>query len=102
MGPTQAESLKVIAHIRAKPDKRSELEEALLALIEPTRTEEGCQEYELFVSTDDETQFTFIETWSSLEALEKHLQTPLLRAFFSRASELVEGEPQILQCKLVR
>ena len=102
MGPTPAESLKIVAHIRAKSGKRDELEKAVLGLIEPTRAEEGCQEYELFVSTEDENQFTFIETWTTPDALEQHLQTPPLQAFFARVGELLDGEPQILKLKLVR
>ena len=49
MGPTPPKSLKIIAHIQAKPAKRDELEKVLLSLIEPTRSDEGYQEYELFI-----------------------------------------------------
>ena len=83
-------------------EERKELEKAMLALIEPTRAEEGCQEYELFLSTEDENRFTFIETWTDSNALDKHLQTPPLQAFFGQVGEWVEGEPQILKLKLVR
>ncbi|HPA46862.1 MAG TPA: putative quinol monooxygenase [bacterium] len=97
MGPTPPKSLKIIAHIQAKPTKRDELEKVLLSLIEPTRSDEGYQEYELFISQDDPCHFTFVETWESLEALEKHLQTPHLQGFLSRADELLDGAPQVLK-----
>lgn len=100
MGPTPSTSLKVVAHITAKPGKRDELEKALVALIEPTRAEDACQEYELFVSTEDDSVFTFVETWTSPETLDQHLNTPHLQGFFAKAEELVEGAPQILTLKL--
>ena len=102
MTPTAAESLKVVAHIRAKPGKRDKLEKAQLAVIEPTRAEEGCLEYELFVSAENPDQFTFVETWASPDALEKHLQSPHVQAFFARAGELIDGEPQNFRLKPVR
>ena len=97
MGPTPPKSVKVIAHIHAKPSKRDELEKVLLSLIAPTRLDEGYQEYELFVSQDDPCHFIFIETWESPEALDKHVQTPHFQGFVRRAEELLEGAPQVLK-----
>lgn len=101
MGPTPPNSLKVVAHITAKPGKRDELMKAMLAIIEPTREEEPCQEYELFESTEDDHRFTFVETWTSAETLNQHLNKPHLQEFFRVAGELLDGEPQILQLKLL-
>ncbi len=42
------------------------------AFVAPTRKEDGCIRYDLFVDLDDPTKFTFIEEWESREALDKH------------------------------
>ncbi len=102
MNRTAPESLKVIANIRAKTGKREEIIQAALAAIEPTRAEDGCQEYEFFSSIDDESLFTFVETWSNPTALDKHLQTPHIQDFFRKLADLVDGEPQISKLKLIR
>ncbi len=101
MGPTPATSIKVVAQMVAKPGKRDDLKEALLALIEPTRQEQPCQEYELFTDPKNDHTFVFVETWSSQEALDEHLQTPHLQAFFSVAEDLLEEEPLIVTLKLI-
>lgn len=102
MSPTPAESLKIVAMIRVKPGKREEMIQAALAVIEPTRVEKGCQEYEFFSSVDDENLFTFVETWTSPAALDEHLQTPHIQSLFAKLESLVDGEPQIFKLKLIR
>jgi len=52
-----------------------ELRKALEAMIAPTRAEDGCILYDLYV-TKDGTTFVFFESWKSLNALQAHLQTP--------------------------
>ena len=62
----------VVAHIHAKPGREAELRAVLEGFVAPTRQEDGCLRYDLFVDLDDPTKFTFIEEWSSREALEAH------------------------------
>ncbi len=62
----------VVAHIHAKPGRESDLRKVLEAFVAPTRKEDGCIRYDLFVDLDDPTKFTFIEEWESREALDKH------------------------------
>lgn len=89
------ESVTVVAHIRARPGKEAELEQALLALVEPTMKEDGCLNYDLHRETDDAGHFVFYENWTSRGALEKHLAAPHVRAFLARAAELLAGPPDI-------
>ena len=70
--------LTVVAEMTAKPGKEAELRAALLALIEPTRKEPGCVQYDLHEATDAPGQFVFYENWTSREALDVHLATPHL------------------------
>ncbi len=51
--------------------------------------EEGCIRYDLFVDCDDPTKFTFIEEWSSREALAKHGQSAHITAGRTRFPELL-------------
>lgn len=45
--------LNVVAVLKAKPGSEQVLGDALAALVEPTRAEEGCTGYELFVYAFD-------------------------------------------------
>ncbi len=90
------ENLIVIAEMVAKAGKEDELKKQLLALVEPTRKEEGCVQYDLHLSTNEPGRFVFYENWASREMLERHLQSPHLRAFLGRTGELLAEPPRIL------
>ena len=88
--------LTVVAELNAAPGKESELREALLALIAPTRVEDGCVQYDLHESTDTPGQFVFYENWTSREHLDRPLASPHLAAVTPRCGELLAAPPRIL------
>jgi len=75
-----ANQVDVVAHFRALPGKEAELREVLESFVAPTRLEEGCLRYDLFVDADDPSKFTFIEEWESRELLTKHGQSAHIAA----------------------
>jgi len=94
-------TLRVVAHLTAKPDKIEETREALLKLIEKTRAEDGCVTYELMQNNTDPTDFTFVEEWSDDAALDAHLQTDHIKLIVSRAGELLAAPPDVRRYTLV-
>ena len=88
--------LTVVAEMMAKPGKEDELRRHLLALVEPTRQEDGCVQYDLHQSTGEAGRFVFFENWQSREALDRHLQTPHLLAFGRAAGELLAEPGRVL------
>lgn len=46
-----------------------------MAMLEPTRKEEGCLKYKLFENIRDSSQFTIICAWENEDAFEDHLQS---------------------------
>jgi quinol monooxygenase YgiN len=84
--------LTVFAEMHAKPGKESELRQALIGLIEPTRREAGCVQYDLHVDHETPRHYFFYENWTSKERLDAHLASPHLGAFVARAGELL-AEP---------
>jgi quinol monooxygenase YgiN len=65
-------------------------------MVEATRPEEGCIQYDLHVSTDQPGSFVFYENWASREALDRHAASPHLRAFGIKASELLNQPARVL------
>ncbi|HEX6126948.1 MAG TPA: putative quinol monooxygenase [Pyrinomonadaceae bacterium] len=94
-------SLRVVAHITARPDTVDETRELLMTLIEPTRAEAGCVTYELLQNNDDPTDFTFVEEWSGDDALDAHLVTEHLRNAAAKGSDLFAAPPDIRRYTLV-
>ena len=86
------ELLTVVAEMQAKPGKEDELRKAVLALVEPTRKEEGCVQYDLHVGTSDPGRFIFYENWTSREHLSRHAASEHLREFGKVAGDLL-AEP---------
>ncbi|MGQ9916291.1 MAG: putative quinol monooxygenase [Bryobacteraceae bacterium] len=87
--------LTVVAEIVAKPGCEQRLREELLRLIEPTRAEEGCLQYDLHESTEQPGRFLFYENWTSRAALDRHLATPHLERLSALLPELAQAEPRI-------
>lgn len=83
------EELTVLARIRAKKGKETEVLRAVTALLGPTKAEDGCINYDLHCSKDDPTLFFLYETWKSRKALDEHLATPYLQDFLGKAPDLL-------------
>lgn len=92
-------SLTIHALIKAKEGKEERIRQALLAMLEPTRAEAGCEAYILHRSKEDSTAFLFYETWASQEAFQAHLETPHFKNLVATAEKdgLFAEPPQITQ-----
>jgi quinol monooxygenase YgiN len=78
-----------------------ELRELLLTLIEPSRSDVGCINYDLHQSIEDPATFLFYENWSSREHLDKHAAAAHSQAFRAKASELLAEPPEVTLLKMI-
>lgn len=60
----------------ARGDSIDELRERLLALVAPTRAEQGCLRYDLHTHPEDPLRLTFLEEWATPQAHAEHDLTP--------------------------
>lgn len=90
-----SKQLTVIAHLVAKPDKIEETKAFLLSLVEPTRAEPGCVNYDLHQDDANPAEFTFYENWTNRAEWDKHMDMPHLKEFARKAPELFAVDPQI-------
>ena len=81
--------LTIVAQLKAKPGKEKELQQALQALVEPTRREQGVINYDMHVSNEDPGLFLFYENWRTKDEWDRHMKSPHLEAFSKRNDELV-------------
>jgi len=93
--PVASKTVKVIARITALSDQCEAMALMLMVLVEPTRKEEGCINYQFLQNTTDPGDFTFVEEWVSGSAIDAHLLTPYVHEAFSRAKPLLAKEPDI-------
>jgi quinol monooxygenase YgiN len=84
-------NVTVVATIRAKPGQEETVQRVLTGLIEPTRAEDGCINYDLHQDLDDGTRFVFHENWTSRDHLDRHLETPHLKSGQEQLGPIVES-----------
>lgn len=81
----------VVATLRVKPGKLSQLLEAARLVIAGTRKEDGCLFYDLHQSVTDPDQVVFVERWTSREALGKHFEAPHMVPWRATGAECLES-----------
>jgi Uncharacterized conserved protein len=89
------QNLRVVARVVALPDKIEALKAVLMGLVEPTRQEAGCLQYDLLQNQEDPTDFTFVEEWESLDHLQTHLASVHLQTAAIAIKDLVASPPDI-------
>ncbi|WP_434638018.1 putative quinol monooxygenase [Klebsiella sp. I138] len=87
-----SEAVSIIAVLKARPGKTAELQQALKALLSPTRQEPGNLDYALFQLRDMPDTFYMRESWRDPSALEAHIALPHFQAFIAQMDSLL-AEP---------
>jgi len=75
-------AFNVIATLIAKPGQQATLETLLRGLLEPTRLEAGCEQYDLHQD--------LLERWSDDAALADHDQSAHIQSFRAKAADVLE------------
>ena len=75
--------LSVVAECFVKEGFAEELKAEMIKLLEPTRAEDGCINYDLHQNQEDENHFIFYENWESAAHLAKHAQSAHIMAYRS-------------------
>ena len=82
--------LTIIAHIEAKEGKLDFLKKQVLALVEPTKKEQGCLRYELNQDIENSNLFIFVEEWKSHALWQQHMENSHLQTFVKATEGLLE------------
>lgn len=82
--------LTIIATIVAKQDNIDLVKAELIKLIAPTRSEEGCINYDLHQDNDNPAHFVFHENWESEALLKQHLASQHIADYMAATEGLIE------------
>jgi quinol monooxygenase YgiN len=83
-------NLTIVANIHAKADKIELVKVELQKLVEITRTEDGCIQYDLHRDNEDPAHFMFYENWESRDLWQTHMNAPHLAAYVAATDGAVE------------
>ena len=82
--------LTIVAKIKTKADKIDLVKTELDKLIDITRIEEGCINYDLHQDNEDTAHFMFYENWESRELWQVHMNVQHLRDYLAETDGAVE------------
>ena len=82
--------LTIVANIIAKNDQVELVKAELLKLIDITRAEEGCINYDLHQDNENPAHFMFFENWASRELWQTHMGNKHLAEYMEATDGAVE------------
>lgn len=94
-------TITVIGTLKARPERRDELQGVLDAMVAPTRAEAGCINYDFHVDAADPCVFVFYENWRSDADLEAHMKMPHLQPLLSQADDLLAGPVDVRRLTMI-
>jgi quinol monooxygenase YgiN len=83
--------LTIVANIVAKADKVDLVQAELQKLIDVTRAEEGCINYDLHQDNENPAHFLFFENWESRELWQAHMGNQHLADYMAATDGAVDS-----------
>ena len=84
-------TLTIVAKIEANIDQVELVKAELIKLIELTRQEEGCLQYDLHQDNERPEIFVFYENWQSRELWQAHMNNEHLKEYMVNTQGAVAG-----------
>ncbi len=95
------QKVTVVAKLKAKAGMEDKVKKVLLHMVEETRKEKGCINYDLHVDDQDPSVFLFYENWVSKMALDNHFNTRHFLDLRAQAQDLFEGPTDLNVMRMV-
>lgn len=83
------QKLTIVAKILAKEEKRDFVKSELLKLIDHTRAEKGCINYDLHQDIENPNLFLFFENWENKELWQTHMNNEHLAQYIKATEDSV-------------
>ncbi|AXT49435.1 antibiotic biosynthesis monooxygenase [Aquimarina sp. BL5] len=84
------QKLTIVAKILAKPEKRELVKSELVKLIDITKKEKGCINYDLHQDNENKNLFLFYENWESRDLWQTHMNNTHLADYMKATDGAVE------------
>ena len=79
--------------IKSKPESRETLKSLLLDLVQNSKKETACLQYDLHQSNGESNTFIFHEIWENQNGLDNHNQQSYIQSFFENSKLLLQEIP---------
>ncbi|EXA62256.1 antibiotic biosynthesis monooxygenase [Acinetobacter baumannii] len=92
------QEVRVLAKLAIEPEQIEKVVNAFKLLMNETRKESGCLQYDLHQEVHDPATLIIFERWKTEAAFEGHLKTLHFSSCFNKVSELIKyNETRILK-----
>lgn len=88
-------NINLCARLKVRAGSEETVKAAAVAIVGPSRAEEGCVSYDVHQAIDDPTVFCWYETWTDQAALDAHFEFEYFKEFFAVAGSHAEEPPVI-------
>ncbi len=95
------QKVTVVARLKAKSGLEELVKQELIKMVDATRKERGCINYDLHVDEKDPGTFLFYENWVSMMALDNHFQTAHFQDLHSKQDKLFAAPAEINIMKMI-
>ncbi|MBW4555631.1 MAG: antibiotic biosynthesis monooxygenase [Trichormus sp. ATA11-4-KO1] len=89
------QQVTVTASLKVKPGLEEKFKQEFQPVIDLTRAEEGCINYDLHQSLEDASWFLLHENWVSQEILAQHMEQPYIKALGAKSEEFLVEPPEV-------
>lgn len=81
-----------IINFYANDGKEEALKKLLISMVAPSRAEDGCTKYELFLYDDNKSLFTIVEAWQEQKYLDAHMQSSHYKHYKANSTDLIANK----------
>jgi len=89
-------AVTVFASFRPHPGREDELRELLSWMVRNSRTEAGCERYDLYRAQGEAGTFHLFERYRDRDALEAHRAAPYYVEYRRRVADMLEGTVEVV------
>lgn len=94
-------NIVLFARLKVKKEAVEQAKKAALAIVAPSRSENGCINYDFHQAIDDETVFLWHETWTDQEAIDAHAASKHFKEFSEEVKDITDEPLQVTLAKMV-
>ncbi len=99
MTNNSATIIYVVTDLWPLPEKTKEVKKILYDIVPEAKKERTCLKYELCENLNDKAQLTFLQAWSTEQALEEHLKSEIIQKATDALRDLLEKPTEIRRYK---
>ena len=99
--PAPSTERHLLVTLRSQPAHRVRVQQLLLELIDPVRSEPGCLYYHLFAHADDPQAFVLVAGWANDAAVAAHPTHPAVPGILALLQPLLASPWEVLPTRRV-